>query len=347
MKQSNLTFVEGFLGTQAIKAQGKPQMYFNWDKAAEVIKLHTKDHPDLIAEAGLQGDWQYTGGVIFENGKPTNDSYTYLSSNWAKPTLIISWDDEEQLEMDCFIVGETRFNCDSKWDDISLNILEVFALMKTLDEIGLGYQTDKSSPYHNYLNTYEKYFEKFRDQEIEVWELGIGDINSKNREGESAYMWNDYFPFAQIRVFDNDITKVERFNNQLDIDAILLDQTDEAGFKHYASHKGRPTIIIDDASHIQYNTIRSFEILFPLLQPEGLYCIEDTVTSYWPDWGGIAQPFHFTETTIVGFMMGMSHVINLKRQETFNPPLNYQTIPWWREIDSIHFHHSQIIIQKK
>lgn len=124
-KKSELTFEEGFLGVQAKIAKGNPQKCFDWDKAAKIIKETLAKHPDLIAEAGLQGDWKYTGGIIFEEGKPTNENYTYLSSNWAIPTLILSWNDEEQEEIDCFITGEHRFNESSKWDDTSLDILGI------------------------------------------------------------------------------------------------------------------------------------------------------------------------------------------------------------------------------
>lgn len=94
MKQSKLTFTDGFLGSPA--PEGSPLMMFDFNKAAELIREAHKAHPDLVADAGLQGDWNYTGGEIFTNGKPTNESYTYLSSNWAKPTLILSWDGVEQ-----------------------------------------------------------------------------------------------------------------------------------------------------------------------------------------------------------------------------------------------------------
>ena len=96
MKQSNLTFGEGFLGIQAREAAAKGAIHkaFDWDKAAEIIK-----------------------------NKPDLDSYTYLSSNWAIPTLILSWDDEEQEEIDCWSETNERFNADSKWDQISLDIL--------------------------------------------------------------------------------------------------------------------------------------------------------------------------------------------------------------------------------
>lgn len=116
MKKSELTFAEGFLGIQSSKAKekGNPMLAFDWDKAAQIIKDNLKEHPDLIAEAG---------GEIFRNGKATNNPYTYLASNWAKPTLILSWDGEEQKEIECSTLENERFSSGSKWDMPSLEIL--------------------------------------------------------------------------------------------------------------------------------------------------------------------------------------------------------------------------------
>ena len=125
MKQSNLTFSEGFLGTQSEQArkQSKPMMFFDWDKAASIINEKIKLGGVLVAEAGLQGDWDYTGGIIFESNEPVTDSYTYLSSNWAVPTLIIDIDGMAE-ELECFTTDEnTRFDSGSKWDKESLKIL--------------------------------------------------------------------------------------------------------------------------------------------------------------------------------------------------------------------------------
>jgi hypothetical protein len=125
MKQSNLTFGEGFLGIQSREAAEKGAIFkaFDWDKAAEIIKNKFKLYPDLLAEAGLQGDWNYTSGTIFKEGEPVIGSYKYLCSNWAIPTLILSWDDEEQEEIDCWVEANERFHSDSDWDQISLDIL--------------------------------------------------------------------------------------------------------------------------------------------------------------------------------------------------------------------------------
>lgn len=126
MKKSNYSFADGFLVNNAVEAKknGEKMKSFDWNKAAEIIKEKVKLHPDLNAEAGLQNDWAYTGGVIFQNGKPTNDDYTFLSSIWAIPSLILSWDDEEQEEIPCF-EQEGKYNSESKWNDESISILGI------------------------------------------------------------------------------------------------------------------------------------------------------------------------------------------------------------------------------
>ena len=126
MKSSNLTFAEGFLGTKAQEAKEKGNIFmaFDWDKAAKLIKDKFETNKDLVAEAGLEGDWNYTGGEIFEDGKPTNENYTYLQSNWAAPTLILNYGDKSE-EIECWVEANERFGSDSKWDEISLEILGI------------------------------------------------------------------------------------------------------------------------------------------------------------------------------------------------------------------------------
>jgi hypothetical protein len=123
MKRSELSFEDGFFTSRG-RNGGTDYKAFDWDLAASIIKKYAGLYDDLVVEAGLQGDWNYTGGVIFENGKPTNDSYTYLKSNWAVPTLILSWDGEEQEEIECW-ESEGNYSAESKWDEKALKILEI------------------------------------------------------------------------------------------------------------------------------------------------------------------------------------------------------------------------------
>lgn len=75
--------LEAFMLGQA--SQGLEAKVFDWDKAATLIK----ENKPQRAEAGLAGDWEYTGGVIYENGYPVpgEDTYVYLASTWATPQL--------------------------------------------------------------------------------------------------------------------------------------------------------------------------------------------------------------------------------------------------------------------
>lgn len=205
----------------------------------------------------------------------------------------------------------------------------------------LSVRTDKASKFHNYTPVYEYYFEPYRQDRFTFLELGLGDKNSLNREGEDLLGWAEYFPNAHVVGIDNDPAKLYQADR---VKTFVADQTDgnlikkELGF-------GIPFIILDDCSHHREPTIKSFEILFPYLQSGGYYCIEDVVApSYWPGWGGHETIF---DSEFMNYFFQLVHYVNLKRQETFNPPQSIHIPDWIKEIDSIHFHHSQIIIKKK
>ena len=212
--------------------------------------------------------------------------------------------------------------------------------MKTLDEIMLSVRTDKASKFHNYTPVYEHYFESLRHKEIVLLELGIGNIESLNREGESLKGWKTYFYNGDCYAIDNNEVNVERTPY-----SFLCDQTDGEQLKTIIFQIGNPDIIIDDCSHHKKPTIKSFEILFPLLKSRGYYCIEDVVApAYWTGWGGDDTIF---DSEFMNYFFQIVHYVNLKRQETFNPPQDIDIPDWIKEIDSVHFHHSQIIIKKK
>lgn len=65
----------------------KEIMVFDWEKAARLIRERSARN----ASAGLRGDWEWTGGTIFRDGKPVSkdDTYVYLASTWATPELEI------------------------------------------------------------------------------------------------------------------------------------------------------------------------------------------------------------------------------------------------------------------
>lgn len=56
-------------------------------------------------------------------------------------------------------------------------------------------------------------------------------------------------------------------------------------------YSGPLDLVIDDASHLYQQTRRSFEILFPLLRPSGLYIIEDWAWEHWKDFQAPDHPW--------------------------------------------------------
>ena len=75
--------------------RGKPLMVFDWEKAATIILEQTP----TTARAGLSGDWEYTGGDIWLDGRPVpaDETYVFLASTWAAPEL-----DIDGVVMECW-----------------------------------------------------------------------------------------------------------------------------------------------------------------------------------------------------------------------------------------------------
>ena len=102
---------------RATAAKGREQMVFDWVKAAKLIK----ESKPTLAQAGLQGDWEWTGGTIFEGGKPVLDSYTYLSSNHAVPEIDL---DGDRFPCYCMQSEQPTYNSGTKWPAEALAIIE-------------------------------------------------------------------------------------------------------------------------------------------------------------------------------------------------------------------------------
>lgn len=208
----------------------------------------------------------------------------------------------------------------------------------TLDSLAIKYGSDKSSLHHNYCPVYEHYFAPLKDQPIFLVELGIGGYHYPDRGGASLKMWYDYFPHAKI--VGVDIYKKTGLDNDR-IKTFTCSQHNEYALPVLLT-TNNPDIIIDDASHINPLTIRSFEILFPLLKPGGIYVIED-IESSWCGADGWAQG--------CADYKNYDHpsTINFFRQLT--DEINGQYIPHYEkrgyDIESIHFHKNLIIVKKR
>jgi hypothetical protein len=100
-------------------SHGNELKVFDWEKAARLIV----ERKPKVASAGLQDDWEWTGGTIFEDGKPVpkEETHTYLASTWATPELELDGE-----IMDCFRMHSTTPGWDAStyWPPEALEILK-------------------------------------------------------------------------------------------------------------------------------------------------------------------------------------------------------------------------------
>lgn len=208
----------------------------------------------------------------------------------------------------------------------------------SLDTLALEARTDKASDGHNYTPIYENYLRMLRLTGFTMLELGIGGYQYPDRGGESLRLWYNYFPNAKIVGVDcyektgmsNDRIFVEKGGQD---DPAFLNQVNE---KH-----GPFDLIIDDASHVNSLTIKSFEILFPILKPGGFYFVEDVHTSFWfLEYGGDPDPNTCLQTTLRYFQ-------NLTAQLFEETLLQEYRKEFFGQIEYIHFYQNLVIIKKK
>lgn len=96
-------------------ARGQRHKVFDLDRAA--IMIASSGNQEVVA--GLQGDLEWTGGVIAINGDPVTTGGTYLASHWAIPVVVI-----DGCEVECWrYQDETEWNAETVWPESALAIL--------------------------------------------------------------------------------------------------------------------------------------------------------------------------------------------------------------------------------
>jgi demethylmacrocin O-methyltransferase len=150
-----------------------------------------------------------------------------------------------------------------------------------LTRLGRLYGTNKANAKQRSTPLYERHLKHRRREALCVLEIGVGGY-TMGTGGSSLRMWRTYFPKA--RVYGIDIEP--RDLREPRIETFCGSQADPAFLRGVVDRIGPPDLIIDDGSHRSEHVIASFEVLFPLLAPGGLYVIEDVHRSYIPSYGG-------------------------------------------------------------
>lgn len=154
-------------------------------------------------------------------------------------------------------------------------------------ESALFAKVNQGNPFlkwEHYFDIYDELFTNFLEKQflntvskIKFLEIGVD-------RGGSLALWEKVLN-GRAEIFGIDINpKCSEIQN---VNAtIRIGSQDNPDFlREVVSEMGGLSIVLDDGSHASKHIIRSFQILFPLMEKNGMYIVEDIHASYWNYWG--------------------------------------------------------------
>jgi cephalosporin hydroxylase len=178
----------------------------------------------------------------------------------------------------------------------------------------------KSSKWRHYFDVYDQYFSRYRGTQVRILEIGIWN-------GGSLQMWKDYFgSLAEVVGMDIDERCKEFEEDQITV--IIGDQTDVSLLESL----GEFDIILDDGGHTMSQQTVSFNTLYSHVKPDGIYMVEDTHTSYMPQ-------FIDSEPTFMDFTKTLVDKLHAHYPSG-------QIGPFARTTNAIHYYDSIVVFEK-
>jgi len=204
-----------------------------------------------------------------------------------------------------------------------------------------------SDKWASYLPFYDDIFKNYRTQQLNLLEIGV-------QNGGSLETWRTFFINANNILIGCDLDErcVNLRYDDSRVHVVVGDANNPATVKKIKAVCNNFDIVIDDGSHLSSDILNSFCCYFPLLNPGGLYVIEDTHTLYMNDWGGGV----LNESSANSFFKKLIDVINIQFWKDdlpidvyFRTFFSLGEIPAFIKegwIDSIEFRNSLILIRK-
>jgi hypothetical protein len=180
----------------------------------------------------------------------------------------------------------------------------------------------------HYFAIYHRHLARYRGTSCRLLELGVS-------RGGSLDMWECYLGSSATLV-GVDIDEASQLSNP-DRTILLGDQADATFLTSLVENYGPFDVIIDDGGHTMNQQITSVQTLFPGLNDDGIYIVEDCHTSYWEEFdGGLGRPGTFIEW--------------VKQRIDDLHGYHYSTTideTWTNHVDGIHCYDSVVVLDKK
>jgi len=184
--------------------------------------------------------------------------------------------------------------------------------------------------WNHYFDIYERHFNKFRNKEVVILEIGV-------LHGGSLQMWKKYFG-DKAKIFGIDINPQCKELEEENIKIFIGSQADRKFLKKVKEQIPKIDILIDDGGHTMKQQITSFEELFNHIKDDGVYLCEDLHTSYWLECGGGYK----RRGTFIEYSKNFIDFLNAYHSKQKGLKVNSFT----KSVDSIHYYDSILVIEK-
>lgn len=217
------------------------------------------------------------------NLKDMSDYYknlTEIDLNEVLPlnNLFSVWDTYYNSQSkDLYFVGIKKgnliFNSLKKYvnNDVVRTTSNIDYKMEELEVIFNKYDTDKNMYFHNYTRQYSSLLHEFRAKPIKYLEIGVFN-------GGSIKAFKETFKKSPCILgldIDSRCKMYEDVKNNIFVE--IGNATNSNFIQQITAKYGSFDVILDDGSHTNKDVIKTFELLFPLLNDNGVYIVEDTI----------------------------------------------------------------------
>jgi hypothetical protein len=187
--------------------------------------------------------------------------------------------------------------------------------MSSFAEIGLKAGTDKIT-HHGYQRFYPRFLDSIRESATGMLEIGIDRTYS-------VTLWSNYFTNAKIYGMDINLGYE---NDRVKI--IKGDQSSISDLANVSNQIKEPIqFIIDDGSHIPEHQLLTLDFFFQnILQPGGIYIVEDIETSYWNKGDCYGYPTNYGFKNPRSFIERIKPMVDRINNEFLNTRAQIQNI---------------------
>ncbi len=204
--------------------------------------------------------------------------------------------------------------------------------MKSLREIFDAHEGRLIHKFDHYIDVYEQYFSKFRGNNVNLLEIGLS-------QGGSIDMWKEYFG-TNLNFYGVDINPDNKSFEEQNVKIFIGSQTDKKFLQDLKSTIPPLDILIDDGGHTMEQQINTFEVLFDLVKPGGIYLCEDVQTSYWKLYHGKYKG----KNTFIEYSKSLIDQLHAWFSEDKR---RFKVDSFTRNIRAIHYYANLVFIEKE